>query len=81
MTKLNAYVGFVTPVISCTSPMWFANETETKSIERIQRKATSWILRNSSKSYEERLMELKLLQLSHCVELQHQNSNQIKQKR
>ena len=38
-------------------------------MERIQRKATSWILSKSSKSNEERLTELKLLPLSHYFEL------------
>ena len=68
-------VGYVIPVISYASPTWFANETETKSIERInksinQRNATSWTLRNSSKSYKGQKRELKLLPLytsSNCM--------------
>ena len=50
MTKLNAYVGYVIPAISYVSPMWLANKTQTKSIERIQRKAISRKLSNSSES-------------------------------
>ena len=68
-TKLNAYVGYVIPVISYASPTWFANKTETKSIESIQRKATKWILNSSCKSYKKRLIELKLLPLSYYFEL------------
>ena len=68
-TKLNAYVGYVIPVISYASSTWFANKTETKSIENIQRKATKWILNSSIKSYNKRLIELRLLPLSYYFEL------------
>ena len=51
-TKLNAYVGYVIPVISYASPTWFANKTETKSIESIQRKAIKWTLNTNCKSHK-----------------------------
>ena len=68
-TKLNAYVGYVIPVISYASQAWFANKTESKDIERIQRKATSWIISNWEISYKQRLTTLKLLPLSYYFEL------------
>ena len=68
-TKLNAYVGYVIPVISYDSQAWFANKTESKDIERIQRKATSWIISNWEISYKQRLTTLKLLPLSYYFEL------------
>ena len=40
MTKLEAYSGYVIPALSHASPTWFANKTDTKSRERIQRKAS-----------------------------------------
>ena len=53
--KINAHVGYVVFVINYAPPTtWFANNIETKSKERIQRKVTPWILSNSTKSYQER---------------------------
>ena len=43
-TKLNAYVGNVIPFINYTSMVRIVNKTECKEIERIQKKATAWIL-------------------------------------
>ena len=63
------YVGYVIPVISYASQAWFANKTESKDIERIQRKATSWIISNWEISYKQRLTTLKLLPLSYYFEL------------
>ena len=54
----------VTPVISYASPAWFANRTENKEIELVQRKATIWIMGNWDTNYEQRLTEMRLLQLS-----------------
>ena len=68
-TKLNAYVGYVIPVISYASQAWFGNKTESKDIERIQRKATSWIISNWEISYKQRLTTMKLLPLSYYFEL------------
>ena len=63
------YVEYVVPVISFASPVWFANKTESKEKERIQRKATIWIMGNRIKSYKQRLTELRLLSLSFYFEL------------
>ena len=41
--KLNAYA---VPIFTYATQAWFANKTETKETERVQKKATSWILNN-----------------------------------
>ena len=46
-----------------------ANRTESKEVERAQRKATIWIMGNWDKSYKQRLIELRLLPLSYYFEL------------
>ena len=51
------------------SQAWFANKTELKEIERVQKKATSWILSNWDLSYKKRLEKLNLLPLSLYLEL------------
>ena len=67
-TKLNAYVGYVVPVISYASQVWYPSKTEMREIERVQQKATTWIL-NYSIGYKERLRTLKILPLSMYIEL------------
>ena len=42
--KLNAYAGFVAPIVTYATQACFANKTETKEIKRVQKKATSWIV-------------------------------------
>ena len=37
-TKLNAYVGYVVPVISYASQVWYPSKTEMREIERVQQK-------------------------------------------
>ena len=66
--KLNAYVGYVIPVISYASMVWFVNKTECK-VERIQKKATTWILSSWEMSYKSRIAKLKLQPLSYYFEL------------
>ena len=68
-TKLNSYVGYVIHVIIYVSTAWFVNKTESKEIERVQSKATSWIMVNWDESYKEKLTELRLLPLSYYFEL------------
>ena len=68
-TKLNAYVGYVMPIISYASMTWFANKTESKEIERIQKRATSWIIGGWDMKYKERLKKLRLLPLTYYFEL------------
>ena len=68
-TKLNAYVGYVIPVISYAAMVWFVNKTECKEVERIQKKATAWILSSWEMNYQSRMVKLKLLPLSYYFEL------------
>ena len=68
-TKLNAYVGYVIPVINYASIVWFVNKTECKEVERIQKKATAWILSSWEMNYKSRMAKLKLLRLSYYFEL------------
>ena len=68
-TKINAYVGYLTPVTNYASPAWFANKTESKETERVKRKSTIWIMGNLDKSYKQRLTELRLLPLLYYFEL------------
>ena len=42
-TKLNAYIGYVVPVLTYASQVWYPSKTDMKSIEKIQQKATKWI--------------------------------------
>ena len=39
--KLKAYAGYVVPIVTYATQTWFAKKTETKEIERVQKKATS----------------------------------------
>ena len=39
--NLIAYAGYVVPIVTYATQAWFANKTETKEIERVQKKATS----------------------------------------
>ena len=64
-TKLNAYVGYVIPVISYASMVRFVNKTECKKVERIQNKATAWILSSWEMNYKSTMAKLKLLPLSY----------------
>ena len=61
--KLNAYTGYVVPVISYECEVWYPTKTDLSNIERIQKSATQWILNNTI-PYKERLKELNLLPLS-----------------
>ena len=63
-------MGYVIHKTSYASPAWFANKTENKEIERVQRKATIWIMGNWDKSYKQKLTELRLIPLSYYFELQ-----------
>lgn len=63
--KLNMYKSMVIPVISYGSSVWYANKSNWKILEGVQRHATRWILGyNNDLSYSERLLKLNLLPLS-----------------
>ena len=67
--KINAYAGCVVPIVTYATQAWFANKTETKEIERVEKKATSLILNNWELNYKKRLGKLNLLPLSIYIEL------------
>ena len=48
---------------------WYANKTESKDIERIQNRATAWVLGSWETIYKDRLFELKRLPLKYYFEL------------
>ena len=66
--KLNAYKGYVVSVIAYASQAWSANKSEMRDIEKIQKRATSWIL-GIWENYNNRLKQLELLPLSMYFEL------------
>ena len=67
--KFIAYVGYVIPLISYASMIWFVNKTECKEKERIQKKATELISNSWEMNYKKRLSEFRLLPLSCYFEL------------
>ena len=66
--NLNAYTGYVAPLILYACEVWYPTKTDLSNIERIQKSATQWIL-NKTFPYKERLKELNLLPLSMYFEL------------
>ncbi|XP_075248360.1 uncharacterized protein LOC142341320 [Convolutriloba macropyga] len=67
-TKLNAYIGYVVPVLTYASQVWYPSKTDMKSIEKIQQKATKWIC-GGNDEYHQRLETLKILPLSMYMEM------------
>ena len=67
-TRLNAYTGYVVPILTYASQAWMPNKTNMEQLESIQKKATKWIL-SSNIEYKERLCTLRLLPLSHYMEM------------
>ena len=68
--KLNAYTRHAVPTVTYATQAWFTNKRDrAKEIERVQKKATSWILHNWELKYKKRLGKLNLLPLSLYMEL------------
>ena len=67
-TKLNGYIGYVVPVISYASQTWYPSKIEQKQLERVQRKATSWMC-GKTMDYKQRLTMLDILPLTMYLEL------------
>ena len=67
--KLTAYTGYVLPILSYCSQAWLPNRQQMEKIEKLQKRATSWILSGRSCTYEEKLIALKLLPLCRYVEM------------
>ena len=67
-TRLNAYTGYVVPILTYASQAWTPNKTNMEQLESIQKKATKWIL-SSNIEYKEGLCTLRLLPLCHYMEM------------
>ena len=50
--KLNAYKGYIVPIIPYACQVWYPSECDLVLIERIQKSATKWII-GSSLTYKE----------------------------
>ena len=68
-SKLNAYVGYVVPIMMFACQVGYPNKSDLKLIEKLQKDATKWILW-TERDYKDRLIQLKLLPLSLYAELQ-----------
>ena len=68
-TKLNGYVGYDVPVVSYASQVWKPNKREAKDIEKIQKRATAWIMNTWDMKCKDRLSKLNLLPLTMYIEL------------
>ena len=66
---MNAYKGYVVPVLNYASQVWYTSKTDMKSIEKIQHKATKWIC-GGNDEHHQRLETLKILPLSMYMEMQ-----------
>ena len=66
--KLNAYTGYIVPIISYACQVWYPSKCDLVLIERIQKSSTKRII-GSSLTYKERLIKLKILPLSFYFEL------------
>ena len=67
-TRLNAYTGYVVPIVTYASQAWTPSRSNMEQLERFQKLATKWIL-ETSKTYTERLKDLNLLPLNLYMEL------------
>ena len=68
--KKQLYISLVRSQLSYCSPIWRPHLIkDIKSLERIQRRATKFILGSCSLNYKERLLALKLLPLMYILEL------------
>ena len=68
INKLNAYNGYLVPIISYASKAWHPNKGDLASLEKIQKSATKWILGNST-DYKNRLLTLNFLPFAMYMEL------------
>ena len=68
-SKLNAYVGYVVPIMMFACQVGYPNKSDLKLIEKLQKDASKWILWTEG-DYKDRLIQLKLLPLALYAELQ-----------
>ena len=62
-TKLNAYIGYVVPVLTYASQVWYPSKTDMKPIEKIEHKATKWICGENDEHHDKFFHEVKKLSL------------------
>ena len=67
-SKLNAYLGYVVPIVTYCSRAWLPNKSQVKGIKKLQKIATKWVLSNKQ-SYKQGLFTLNLLLLSFYIEM------------
>ena len=67
--KLNAYVEYVVAVVAYGCQVWYASKTYLLAPEKLQKSAIRWVIGTNEK-YKERLIKLKIQQLSLYFELQ-----------
>ena len=67
-TKLYAFIGYVVPVLTYASQVWYPSKLEFKALERVQKSATKWIC-SSRDDYRTRLNRLNILPISMYIEL------------
>ena len=79
-TRLNAYTGYVVPILTYASQAWMPNKTNMEQLESIQKKAAMWIL-SSNIEYKERLCTFRLLPLSLHGNARPANANRHYRKR
>ena len=62
--RLNLYKSMIVHVLTYNSPVWFANMSNQKSLESVQRRVTQWILSYQTESYFERMKTLNILPIT-----------------
>ena len=68
ITKLNAYNGYVVPILTIASQTWLPNKSNAATLEKIRKLANRWIV-GPENCYYERMKELKLLPLILYMEM------------
>ena len=67
-TKLDAYTGYIVPIVTYASQAWCANRQNLQEVEHIQKAATKWILATNA-AYIDRLLKPNLLHLCLYIEM------------
>ena len=67
-TKLYGFIGYVVPVLTYASQVWYPSKLESKALDRVQKTATKWIC-SSRDDYRTRLTRLNILPISMYMEL------------
>lgn len=68
-TKRILYMSLVRSTLMYASPVWSCTKTDMELLEKVQRRATKFILKDYDSTYEARLRETNLLPLSYMREI------------